>query len=84
MLKGIGRAAEEDRVRLPVVANHQDMAVLGDCVAAALEPGVPAVLVARHGLYTWGADLEQARQHAEIVVWLLEFVLSGGRPTRVV
>jgi methylthioribulose-1-phosphate dehydratase len=82
MLKGIGRAAEGDRVRLPVVPNSQDMAVLGDRVAAALEPGVPAVLVARHGLYTWGADLEQACQHAEIIVWLLEFVNAGGAPTR--
>lgn len=81
MLKGIGRAAEGDRVRLPVVANSQDMAVLGNRVAAALEPGVPAVLVARHGLYTWGADLDQARHHAEIVVWLLELVNAGGAPT---
>jgi methylthioribulose-1-phosphate dehydratase len=81
MLKGLGRAAEGDRVRLPVVANSQDMGVLGDRVAAALEPGVPAVLVVRHGLYTWGADLDQARHHAEIVVWLLEFVNAGGAAT---
>jgi methylthioribulose-1-phosphate dehydratase len=78
MLKGIGRAAEGDRVRIPVVANSQDMAVLGDRVAAALEPAVPAVLVARHGLYAWGADLEQAHHHTEIVVWLLEFVVAAG------
>jgi methylthioribulose-1-phosphate dehydratase len=81
MLKGIGRAAAGDRVHLPVVANSQDMAVLGDRVTAALEPGVPAVLVARHGLYTWGADLDQARHHAEIVVWLLELVIAGGAAT---
>ncbi|HEY7066250.1 MAG TPA: methylthioribulose 1-phosphate dehydratase [Chloroflexota bacterium] len=81
MLKGIGRAAEGDHVRLPVVANSQNMTVVGDRVAAALEPGVPAVLVARHGLYAWGADLTQARHHTEIVVWLLEFVTAGGCPT---
>jgi methylthioribulose-1-phosphate dehydratase len=81
MLKGIGRGGEGDRVRVPVVTNSQDMAVLGDRVAAALEPSVPAVLVARHGLYTWGATPEQARHHAEIVVWLLEFVVAGGAPT---
>ncbi len=81
MLKGIGRAAQGDRVHLPVVANSQDMTVLGEWVAAAREPGVPAVLVARHGLYSWGADLEQARHHAEIVVWLLEFVIAGGKTT---
>jgi methylthioribulose-1-phosphate dehydratase len=80
MLKGIRRAGEGDRVRLPVVANSQDMAVLGERVAAALEPGVPAMLVARHGLYTWGATPEKARHHAEIVVWLLDFVVAGGAP----
>ncbi len=81
MLKGIGRAAEGDRVRVPVVANSQDMTVLGDRAAAALEPGVPALLVRRHGLYTWGASLDQARYHAETVVWLLEFLNAGGAPT---
>jgi methylthioribulose-1-phosphate dehydratase len=81
MLKGIGRAAEGERVRVPVVPNSQDMGVLGDRLAAALEPGVPAALVARHGLYAWGADLTQARHHTEIVVWLLELVLAGSRPT---
>ena len=81
MLKGIGRAAEGEPVRVPVVPNSQDMGVLGDRLAAALQPGVPAALVARHGLYAWGADLTQARHHTEIVVWLLEFVLAGGRPT---
>jgi methylthioribulose-1-phosphate dehydratase len=81
MLKGIGRGAEGDAVRLPVVANHQDMRVLGDLLVGALETGVPGALVARHGLYAWGADLDAATRHTEILVWLLEFVLAGGVPT---
>lgn len=76
MLKGIGRAAHDDPVRVPVIANSQDMAVLGDAFAKACEPGVPAVLVARHGMYAWGRDLHQARHHAEIVEWLLRFQLE--------
>src|SRR5579872_3623017 len=61
MLKGIGRAAEGDVVRIPVIANSQDMAELGDRFEAARDPGTPAVVVRGHGLYAWGADLLQAR-----------------------
>lgn len=76
MLKGIGRAAQDDEVRVPVVANSQDMRVLGDRFEKMYEPGVPALLVARHGMYVWGRDLTQARHQAEIVEWLLRFVIE--------
>jgi methylthioribulose-1-phosphate dehydratase len=76
MLKGIGRAAHDDEVRVPVVANSQDMRVLGDRFEKMYEPAVPALLVARHGMYVWGRDLTQARHQAEIVEWLLRFVIE--------
>ncbi|WP_267885128.1 acireductone synthase [Streptomyces rimosus] len=79
MLKGLGLPAEGATVRLPVIANSQDMAVLGDRLEAAREPRMPAVVVAGHGLYVWGADLLQARHHAEVVQWLLELELAAGR-----
>lgn len=72
MLKGIGAAAAGERVRVPVIANSQDMAELGDRLEAAGDPRVPAVVVADHGLYAWGADLLRARHHTEVVEWLLE------------
>jgi methylthioribulose-1-phosphate dehydratase len=78
MLKGIGAAAERETVTLPVIANSQDMAELGDRLEQARDPRVPAVVVAGHGLYAWGADPMQARHHAEIVQWLLEYVLAAG------
>ena len=73
MLKGIGVPADGDPVTLPVIANSQDMGVLGDRLAAARDPQVPAVVVADHGLYVWGADPQRARHHTEIIEWLLEF-----------
>ncbi|EIV93836.1 methylthioribulose 1-phosphate dehydratase [Frankia sp. QA3] len=75
MLKALGRAADGDPVRLPVVANSQDMAVLAGRVSAAWEPATPAVLVARHGMYVWGADLLAARHRAEAVEWLCEWAV---------
>ena len=77
MLKGIGRAAAGDVVRVPVIANSQDMGELGDRFDAAWEPQTPAVVIAGHGLYAWGADAMQVRHHTEIVEWLLELLVSA-------
>ena len=76
ILKGIGRAACGEDVRMPVIANGQDMEVLGDAFVKAHEPGVPVLLVARHGMYAWGRDLTQARHHAETIDWLLRFQIE--------
>ncbi|MFI5978453.1 methylthioribulose 1-phosphate dehydratase [Streptomyces sp. NPDC051452] len=78
MLKGIGQPAHGVEVKLPVVANSQDMTELGDRLAAARDPRMPAVVVAGHGLYVWGADPRQARHHTEVVEWLLELTLAEG------
>ena len=77
MLKGIGRKASGDVVRIPVIANSQDMGELAASFDAAWEPATPAVVIAGHGLYAWGVDPLQARHHTEIVEWLLEFVVAG-------
>ena len=79
MLKGVGQPAHDVEVTLPVIANSQDMGVLGDRLEAARDPRMPAVVVAGHGLYAWGADPRQARHHTEIVEWLLELELARSR-----
>ena len=81
MLKGIGHSAHGERVVIPVVQNSQDMVELGDRFEEVyLRPAngiaeVPAVIVASHGMYAWGADLAAARRHTEIVEWLLRFTV---------
>ncbi|KUN77138.1 methylthioribulose 1-phosphate dehydratase [Streptomyces griseoruber] len=76
MLKGVGQPAHDVEVTLPVIANSQDMKVLGDRLEEARNPRMPAVVVAGHGLYVWGSDPRQARHHTEVVEWLLELELS--------
>ncbi|MFJ3196167.1 methylthioribulose 1-phosphate dehydratase [Streptomyces griseoviridis] len=76
MLKGIGQPAHDVEVTLPVIANSQDMTVLGDRLEAAREPRMPAVVVWGHGLYVWGQSPRQARHHTEVVEWLLELELA--------
>ncbi|MDI2125989.1 methylthioribulose 1-phosphate dehydratase [Yinghuangia seranimata] len=78
MLKGIGRSAHDETVTIPVIANSQDMGELGDRLEAAMVEGVPAVVVASHGMYVWGADPMQARHHVEVVQWLLEYRVAEG------
>jgi methylthioribulose-1-phosphate dehydratase len=77
MLKILGHPAEDEEITLPVISNSQDMRVLGDRLEAARDPRMPAVVVAGHGLYTWGPDPRKARHHTEVVEWLLELELAG-------
>ncbi|MFE0104964.1 methylthioribulose 1-phosphate dehydratase [Streptomyces sp. NPDC059009] len=76
MLKGLGHPTHEVSVTLPVIANSQDMGELGDRLEGARAEGMPAVVVAGHGLYVWGAVPQEARHRTEVVEWLLELELA--------
>lgn len=84
MLKGIGHRAHGEIVRVPVIANDQDMAVEAQrfdevyVPAAPGAPEVPALIVAGHGMYAWGEDVLAARRHLEITEWLLRFTVATG------
>ncbi|MGW0811523.1 methylthioribulose 1-phosphate dehydratase [Nonomuraea sp. NPDC002799] len=75
-LKGIGRLAHDDEVTIPVIGNSQDMIELGDRFEESYDPRTPGVIVADHGLYTWGTDLKHARHVTECVEWLLAYALA--------
>ena len=75
MLKGLaGVKTHEHREWLPILENSQDMPALADRVAGKLaeQPDAHGFLLRRHGLYTWGSDLAQAKRHVEIIEFLLE------------
>lgn len=76
MLKGLGREAEGDLVKVPIVQNHQDMRILGNRFEEAWIERTPGMLVARHGLYAWGKDPLQARHHVEIFEWLFQYFVA--------
>jgi methylthioribulose-1-phosphate dehydratase len=90
MLKGLdGVRTHEHREWIPIVDNDQDMPRLAVRVRDALRerPDAHAVLLRRHGLYTWGKDLAEAERHVEILEFLFETVgrtrtlsVSGGLP----
>jgi methylthioribulose-1-phosphate dehydratase len=78
MLKALDRGAHGDTVRVPVIANSQDMVELGDRFEQAYDPGVPGIIVAGHGSYVWGVDSPQARWRTEALDWLLGWALRTG------
>ena len=73
MLKGLqGISSHAETVRLPVLANDQNLTRLS-ARARPLLPDAPwGLLIAGHGLYAWGEDLAMARRHLEIHEFLLE------------
>lgn len=92
MLKGLaGVSTHEHTEWLPIVANSQDMIALAAEVDEILRENKEAhgFLLRRHGLYTWGDSLAQARRHVEILEFLLEVVgrtlliKAGAKPAEV-
>jgi methylthioribulose-1-phosphate dehydratase len=79
MLKGLaGVQTHAYRFWLEIFDNTQDIPKLADQVRRRLldttDPVQHGFLIRRHGLYTWGRDVEQARRHVEILEFLLECV----------
>ena len=77
MLKGLeGVQTHAHREWLPILENSQDMNALSKQVEEVLAsyPLSHGFLLRRHGLYTWGVDLDQAARHVEILEFLLEVI----------
>jgi methylthioribulose-1-phosphate dehydratase len=75
MLKGLeGVTSHTHREWLPIIENDQDMPRLAGVVETVLRehPAIYGFLLRNHGLYTWGADVMQAKRHLEILEFLLE------------
>ena len=70
-----GVTSHEQTVTIRVFENDQDMRALAERVTSAWKDGeltAPGFLIAGHGLYAWGRDLETARRHVEGFEFLFE------------
>ena len=75
MLKGLqGVRTHEYSEWLPIIENSQDMPALAESIGQRLNehPNAHGFLLRRHGLYSWGETLAQAKRHIEILEFLLE------------
>lgn len=84
MLKGLaGVTTHEHTERVPVIENTQDYAALAREIESLLktEKDIHGLYLRRHGLYTWGETVAEARRHIEIFEFLFEVLgRSLGRP----
>ncbi len=75
ILKGLaGVTTHEYAERVPILNNSQDYEELAAGLARALHeyPDAHGVLLSRHGLYTWGKSVAEARRHLEALEFLFE------------
>jgi methylthioribulose-1-phosphate dehydratase len=83
--KGLSGVSTDDSTeRIPLLANTQDYRSLAEKMKDALEtyPDAHGVLLSRHGLYTWGQSVAEARRHLEALEFLFEVegrrLVAGG------
>ncbi|MBV8551778.1 MAG: methylthioribulose 1-phosphate dehydratase [Acidobacteriaceae bacterium] len=77
MLKGLaGVVTHEHTEWLPILENTQNYSLLAAEIASIIvsSPRIHGFLMRRHGLYTWGKDIFEARRHVEILEFLFEVV----------
>jgi methylthioribulose-1-phosphate dehydratase len=72
MMKGVTGVGYHDRLRVPIIENTARECDLASGMAQAMRefPETHAVLVRRHGVYVWGSDWIQTKNHAECYDYL--------------
>ncbi len=77
MLKGLsGVTTHEHAERVPIIENSQDYEYLSREIERVVDEneGVHGIYLRRHGLYTWGKSIAEAKRHIEIFEFLFEVV----------
>lgn len=77
MLKGLaGVATHEHHEKVPIIENSQDYIALSHVIENVVRDndGIHGIYLRRHGLYTWGESVAEARRHVEIFEFLFEVI----------
>ena len=75
LLKGLAGVSTHEHIeRVPIIENTQDYTSLAEHLNNTLggKPEAHGVLLSRHGLYTWGESVAEARRHLEALEFLFE------------
>jgi methylthioribulose-1-phosphate dehydratase len=75
LLKGLADVTtHEHEERVPIIENAQEYAFLVEQIKVVLLENAEAhgFLLSRHGLYTWGESVAEARRHLEALEFLFE------------
>ncbi len=77
MLKGLsGVSTHEHHEKVPIIENSQDYIALSHVIENVVRDndGIHGIYLRRHGLYTWGESVAEARRHVEIFEFLFEVI----------
>lgn len=80
VLKGLaGVESHEHTERIPIVENSADQIALSHVIGNVLleSPSIHGIYIRRHGLFTWGETVEEARRNIEIFEFLFEVLGRG-------
>lgn len=75
MLKGLSGVGTHDHTeKVPIVENSQDHIALSHVIENVVRDneGIHGIYLRRHGLYSWGENVAEARRHVEIFEFLFE------------
>lgn len=75
MLKGLsGVKTHVHREIVPIIENSQDYIALSHVIDTVIKEnkGIHGIYLRRHGLYTWGETVTEAKRHVEIFEFLFE------------
>jgi methylthioribulose-1-phosphate dehydratase len=75
LLKGLSGVSTHEHIeRVPIIENTQVYTSLAGHLTEVLRdnPDAHGVLLSRHGLYTWGESVAEARRHLEALEFLFE------------
>ncbi|MGA8085754.1 MAG: methylthioribulose 1-phosphate dehydratase [Terracidiphilus sp.] len=75
LLKGLSGVTTHEHIeKIPIIENSQKYEVLAIEFEEVLRayPDAHGVLLSRHGLYTWGESVAEARRHLEALEFLFE------------
>ena len=75
VLKGLSSVTSYDHTeRIPIVENSEDQIALSHVLENVLieNPSIHGIYIRRHGLYSWGETVEEARRNVEIFEFMFE------------
>ena len=84
MLKGLSGVTTHEHIEsVPIIENSQDYELLSRDIEDLLvrAPDIHGFYLRRHGMYTWGESVSEARRHIEIFEFLFE-VLGRSRAVK--
>jgi methylthioribulose-1-phosphate dehydratase len=74
LIKGLGNWEEDAHIEIPIVPNYADVPRIVPEITAKLKEDVPGILLRKHGIYAWGANMFEAKRHLEAFEFLFEYV----------